>query len=217
MLELDANAIAHEAFASTLGLLEKEMNVVLQHIGNLGTQGALIAGFVFSLFLDDVIFGEDYGVLFTLAMVSATMSFGSMLYVVVCSTLTSSLGPMMALKGSDSTAMRRAVEMMKKDWRRIVFAFSIGVSSFELLSLVLVWNRLIDHWYSALICSCIMAIAAGSLAISVRRIVRQYHIDDTVDATPTLGGGGATQVSGREYLKRAQKAKEASVTETFSS
>ena len=63
-----------------------------------------------------------------------------------------------------------------------------------------------------------MAIAAGSLAISVRRIVRQYHIDHTVDATPTLSGGGATQVSGREYLKRAQKAKEASVvTETFSS
>ena len=62
------------------------------------------------------------------------------------------------------------------------------MSSFELLSLVLVWNRLIDHWYSALICSFIMAIAAGSLAISVRRIVRQYHIDDTVDATPTLGG-----------------------------
>ena len=56
---------------------------------------------------------------------------------------------MMALKGSDSTAMRRAVEMMKKYRRTVVFAFSIGVSSFELLSLVLVWNRLIDHWYTA--------------------------------------------------------------------
>ena len=56
MLAAEANAIADEAFASSLSLLEREMQVVLQHLNNLGTQAALIAGFVFVVYADGVTF-----------------------------------------------------------------------------------------------------------------------------------------------------------------
>ena len=55
MLTLEASAIANEAQERGLHILEKEMNAVLIYLSNVGTQAALIAGFVFICFTEEVI------------------------------------------------------------------------------------------------------------------------------------------------------------------
>jgi hypothetical protein len=54
MLALEGNAVAHEAYAHSLGILEREMNMILHYLGSIGTQAALIAGFVFVLYTEEV-------------------------------------------------------------------------------------------------------------------------------------------------------------------
>ena len=120
MLQIEANAVANEAFAHSLALLEREMDIVLSHLTNLGTEAALVAGFVFVIFTNEI--KLDNEALAMMSMGSATSCFGAMMYVVVCATISRSLGPMLALKGSDPSAMRRAVEEMKHDRQRIVIA-----------------------------------------------------------------------------------------------
>jgi hypothetical protein len=110
MLTLEASAIANEAQERGLHILEKEMNAVLLYLSNVGTQAALIAGFVFICFTEEVpIVGDDVHPVVSLIGVGfATMSFAAMIYTIVCSTVSSSLGPILALKGHDTSAMRRA-------------------------------------------------------------------------------------------------------------
>lgn len=203
MLQVEANAIANEAFAHSLALLEREMDIVLQHLTNLGTEAALISGFVFVIFTNEIPIENE--ALAMLSMAFSTACFGAMVYVVVCATISCSLGPMLALKGNDPSAMRRAVEEMKHDRRRIVLAFTIGMGSFGVLPFILLWNRLLDYLpgrlYNGVVCSCIMAIAGICLVVSVRRMVQKYHIDESVSIAQSPGGSPA-QVTGKEYLKR---------------
>ena len=110
MLQIEANAVTSEAFATSLSLLEREMDIVLQHLTNLGTEAALVAGFVFVIFTNEI--KLDNEAMAMMSMGSAVSCFGSMMYVVVCATISCSLGPMLGLKGSDPSAMRRAVEAM---------------------------------------------------------------------------------------------------------
>ena len=50
MLEVEREAIVKEAYATSLQILEKEMNVVLDSLTGLGTQSALLAAFCCSFF-----------------------------------------------------------------------------------------------------------------------------------------------------------------------
>ena len=117
MLAAEANAIAHEAMHGSLSILEREMNVVLMYMSNVGTQASLFAGFVFVAFYEPLFNNnpDAHPVASVFGMVMATVSFSAMVYTVVCSTISSSLGPTLALKGSDTSSMRKAVEYMKLD------------------------------------------------------------------------------------------------------
>ena len=112
MLQVEAHAIRDEALTAALGLLEREMHLVVNHLPNLGTQAALISGFVFVLIADEGIWDLEalHPVQTLLTMSLTTICFGAMLYVVVCSTICCSLGPVAAFTGRESSAMRRAVE-----------------------------------------------------------------------------------------------------------
>jgi len=210
MLKIEADAVANEAFAHSLGLLEREMDIVLNHLTNLGTEASLVAGFVFVIFTNEI--KLDNEALAMMSMGSATSCFGAMMYVVVCATFSCSLGPMLALKGNDPSAMRRAVEEMKSDRNTIVFAFIIGMATFEILGFVLLWNRLLiylpERVYNAALCSTIMAVAAVSLIVSVNRMIKKYHIDDNASASLTPGQT-PPQVTGTEYLKRVNELRNA--------
>lgn len=98
MLTLEANAIAEEAFRFSLRLLEREMQVILQHLNNLATEAALIAGFVFVVHSGGVTVDSLHPLVAVLAMASATACLGAMMYVVVSATIACSQGPESALK-----------------------------------------------------------------------------------------------------------------------
>ena len=138
MLHLEATALANEAQEHGLHILEKEvriaditapemplqrlaertcvthdspqMNAVLLYLSNVGTQAALISGFVFVCFTEEVVLVDDdvHPAISLLGMGTAISCFAAMIYVIVCSTVSSSLGPILALKGKDISAMRRA-------------------------------------------------------------------------------------------------------------
>ena len=109
MLEAERAALATEAYHNSLSILEREMGVLLQYLTNIGTQAALLGGFVFGSLATEVVkAGEDGQVAAWfegLFLGASAFSFGMMMYTVLISTLSASLGPTMALKGKDGSAM----------------------------------------------------------------------------------------------------------------
>lgn len=204
MLAVEAQAVSHEAYANTLALQEREMQVILQHLSNLGNQGALIAGFVFVIFTGEITFDDTHDVLAVLAMTFSMACFGAMVYVIICSTISCGLGPIMGLKGKDPSAMRVAVQHMRGDRRMIARAFNFGVVCFALLSIVLLWNKLYHQVYNAIIQTVIMMFFLVSLSVSARAMTKRYEIteEDYTQGTPQ-------KVRAKDYLntvKRVQKA-----------
>ena len=97
---------ASRRYHSSLNILEREMLMISTYLDNLSTQAALIAGFIFATF--SPISGAALPLKGTY-YASAALTFGLMIYILVCATLTTSLGPTLALKGSDGSSMRTAV------------------------------------------------------------------------------------------------------------
>ena len=200
MLRVEADAIANEALHGSLAILEREMNVILAYLNNVGTQAALMAGFAFTLFFD--VESPENQLISIILMTSAVGAFSAFIYTIVCSTISASLGPMMAFKGEDSSAMRRAVDSMKGDRRRIVNAFAFGVCAFELVCLVLIWVKLIDEPLNAVLCSVVLVLGFAYLMCAVRMMQSQYRLPEG-SANAGLIQGGRKKVKGMEYIKRA--------------
>jgi len=195
MLQAERNALHFEAQHSSLGILEREMGIVLQYLVNVGTQAALLGGFAFSLIAE---VGEDVprwleGMYLSLA----ALSFGMFMFTVICSTLSASLGPTKAFKGREAGAMRDAVENMKKDRRMISGTFNVGVIAFEALVCVQVWLNVHsgDDWPVGVPCTIVLVGCFGWLAIGWHRISSQYTFDER--------GVDSNIVSANEYVQRA--------------
>lgn len=145
-------------------------------------------------------------------MASATACFGACIYTVVCSTVTSILGPTMALKGTRTEAMRLAVEHMKADRRTIVRAFAIALATFLVVCFLLILTKLLEHqWYNAMICILILLLAVIALILSVRKQLTQYSYEERHFAAigADVDTGAEAKMSGQEYLARAQKVRRA--------
>lgn len=134
MLQAEATAITHEAFHSGSALAprhpragdECDTNVGI-YLSNVGTQASLIAGFVFVLFTEEVPVRVDtvHPTSSVVVMMAATACFGAMIYTVVCllDHVEQPRSDDGALKGAETSSMRRAVEHMKIDRHYIVRVF----------------------------------------------------------------------------------------------
>jgi len=206
MIQYTTDALKYEAFHGSLSILEREMNVVLSYLENVGTQAALILGMAFVFFSDGS--GLDHSTLHPAASIiimgSVAVAFGLMTYAVVASTVCCSLGPTMALKGADFTAMRKAVELMKADRTRIVVAFGVGVVAFFVPVMALSWLHLEENGQRGAggVAVGVLSVCFLALAHGVYRMWRQY----STPAGPTLMPGGTGKVSGAEFLRKAEGA-----------
>jgi len=215
MLRMEADAVTSAAFVNSLALVKREMELVVKQLMNIGTEAALLAGFSFIIFKDSVTseIRIDNEFMSMLSIGSATTCFTAATYSVVCATFSCSHGPMLALKGNDPSAMRRAVQEMKHDRRRIMYAFMIGMATFEFLGFVLLWNQLLRYFpsriYNAVICSTLMLIAAICLIVSVHSMLKKYGVDETVGLSPTALGATPRQQTGEEYLDRVSELRHA--------
>ena len=173
---------------------------VLAYLGNIGTQAALIAGFVFSCFVEGFPGGQLEGssnMTELTYMGLCTLCIGMMMYTVICSTLTTSLAPSMALKGKEGSAMRLAVEHMKNDRRSIMVAFAVGSVAFNAVVVCMIWIKL--EWLGTqVVCTIIFTACSFWCLGGARSIINQYTLPDSDSSIP-----GARVVTGAEFLRKA--------------
>ena len=122
---------------------------------------------------------------------------GSTIQVLVCATLTTSLGPTMALKGADGSSMRSAVEGMKDERRRMFWSFVFGTTGFVTCVLSLVWIT-IDEVAVALVCSVILIICFVAMGWRTRCILERFAAPES----SAIAGQGV--VTGEEFVRKSQ-------------
>ena len=121
--------VSRQAYHASLDIVEREMQVILNFLANISTVGALLAGFVWNTLSDEFMpehMSQGVEILFTCVLSS---SFGAMLYSVITATVVQTLGPAMALKGKDGTAMRCARRRLLPDETCIVDSRMVPHSS----------------------------------------------------------------------------------------
>ncbi|KAL1511933.1 hypothetical protein AB1Y20_005214 [Prymnesium parvum] len=202
MFAAERDALKWEAYSGALGIQEREMTVLMSYLDNLGTQAALLAGFAFTCYTDDLGLPDDiHPVLEGLFMICVSTCVGAMLFTVVASTLVSSLGPAMALRGKDGTAMRVAVDHMETNRHAIRNSFGIGVFAFLAIVMQLVWHK-IKHPVNSCLCTVIVASIFGFLLFTTHRIFQQFGSSENRSRKISHGG----VVSASHYLEKARLA-----------
>ncbi|KAJ8602999.1 hypothetical protein CTAYLR_001526 [Chrysophaeum taylorii] len=193
MLEAEREALRWEAFHSSLNVVERELNTLTNYLSNIGTQAALISGFVFATFAP---VGAQAPGLKAVYYASASLTFGLMIYCLVTSTLVTSLGPTMALKGQDGSAMRVAVEYMKDERKRTFISFAAGAVCFEIVVIAQIWISISDIPV-AIACTLLLLACFAWLAHSAHRIFSRFSVPES---SPTTGQG---VVTGKVFLRKA--------------
>lgn len=156
----------------------------------------------------------------------AAGGFGMLLFCVIASTLTTSLGPTKAYKGKDSASMRMAVTHMKQarapvqtlsccrlwplnsriavvlqDQNIIKWVFMIGILFFAIAFLVILWEKL-HEVANRILCIVAWVICMSSLAWFWRRTRNRYKFEETKAYVPGKSG----VVSGTDYIATVEGA-----------
>ena len=176
MLELERQALKWEGYSNSLTIVEREMNVIVAYMSSLGTQAALIGGFSFSFFSAEYFPDEDlmHPLQEDVLMFLATAAMGCMIFSVVASMLSTSLGSIAALKGASGPAMRAVVEHLKRDRELVTMSFHTGMACYAFAFAALVW----DHPYfpsSKLITTALLCAFSLAIYLYYRRVAVNYR------------------------------------------
>uniref|UniRef100_A0A7S4IW53 H(+)-exporting diphosphatase n=1 Tax=Prymnesium polylepis TaxID=72548 RepID=A0A7S4IW53_9EUKA len=205
MLEAERVALKWEAYHASLDIVEREMGVLLQFFTNVGTIGALLAGFIWNT-LSNEFWPEHMSEAAEICFTGCVcVAFGSMVFSVFSAIVTQTLGPTMALKGKDGTAMRKAVEHMKVERWRVLVGISIGMLGFAVAFLILLWHK-VEFTASAILGTAVWAVMLVTLVVSVRSTAMNFAVPE---ASPMVGAG---VVRGEEYLRKAGQTAPAAAT-----
>lgn len=131
-------------------------------------------------------------------MISACLSTGSFLYVIIVSTMVAVLGPTLGLKGQDGTSMRTAVEAMKKYRTKVQYQFYFGVYMYVAVICWMIWFK-VQHSYNAAIATVLIVSAAIWMAWTMRKI----HGDFALGNDDTSAAVGQGMVTASEFLRKA--------------
>ena len=91
MLEAERQAMKWEAYHSSLNILEREMQLVTDYLANVGGQAALMAGFLFVCFTEEIVVPSNPAVE-CIFMACVLLAMGAFLYTIISSTMLSVLG-----------------------------------------------------------------------------------------------------------------------------
>ena len=131
---------------------------------------------------------------------ASAFSFGMMMYTVLISTLSASLGPTMALKGKDGSAMRLAIQHMRRDKQLVMRAFFAGTFAFLAVIIMQVWLIVHDDDLAQFIAVALVLVACILFTLwSIRKIFRQYTVEQS------SGSPGQGVVTGAEFLNKAAR------------
>jgi hypothetical protein len=202
MLEAERDALKWEAYHGSLNILEREMLVITNYMNNVGTAAALLIGFSLTALTEEMPTAEFSDFEEGLLCLLAVISMGLMLYTVVLTTLVASLGPEHGLTGRDGTAMRSAVENMKKDRQRAQISLGLGLTFFMLTASVRLWMKTTRKVNFAISIVALASLYAYTLA-SASSILKRYH---TPPNSTTMVPNGQNVVSGAEFVARVDGA-----------
>ena len=176
MLSAERDALAAEVWHGSLNIVERELNILLGFMTNVGTLSALLGGFAFSL-LGDV--GEDvHPVLECLFLSTGVLCFGCFMYVVLISTLCASLAPRKAFKDREKAAMRVAIAEMEVDKRRLNRVFNMGVLLFMVLVVLLTWLNLHDgDWPIFVVVTVLVSGVTVAIYVTMHHQYKRYSLN----------------------------------------
>ena len=200
MLAAERDALKWEAYHSSLNILEREMNVIISHLSNIAMVAALLIGFAFSALSEAMSTAEAEPWEEGLFTVSSCITIALMLYVIICSTLVASLGPEYGFKGKDGTAMRAAIELMKKDRGRAYTGFVLGIFSMIVAINSRVWIKMVSKANFGLSCG-ILCIIVLFMVYAARKITLSYPAQGATTSTTS-----AQQMSGADFVRSADNA-----------
>jgi len=188
MLEAEREALKREAFAASLRLVEQEMEIALRTLTNIGTQAALLVTTAWTLFsleyMPSILEEPDHA---PIAYEMCYFGFSTaasfiLVAVVLLSTVIVSLGPGLALQGSDQASMRIAVNKLNRDTRLVMYAFALGIFLYCGSFLSLMWGRL-QHVATGVLCTVIVAISAVACTTLWWLLVVRYRVHPRASST----------------------------------
>mmetsp|Transcript_44758 Transcript_44758/g.117387 ORF Transcript_44758/g.117387 Transcript_44758/m.117387 type:complete len:234 (-) Transcript_44758:93-794(-) len=199
MIEADRAAIAAETLHASLSILEREMVITLNFMGNIANTATLLAELVFAyvgvwsdpapIWPRQVSMSEFRGgtVMQGFILCFSVASFCLLMYSVLIATLAASLAPNKAFKDREHASMRTAVEDLKEDSNRVVRAYHAGLSIFACVVPMQVWISMRDPHvdYPVFIFS---AVVFGCIVVAVVVAMRDMHAKYGLSTHPKPSG-----------------------------
>ena len=147
MLQVERAAIEQEARLESLGIVEKEVELVGTYMQNLGVMAALILGFSVNFFSPDyyqdaeATENEDKTTVVGVFFLISCGSIASLLFSIIGIMLVSTWGPNMAFRANSAASVRLAASQMRQDRMWINAAFGIGVLLFDVALMLSLWTK----------------------------------------------------------------------------
>lgn len=177
MLEAERIALSAEVHHASLNIIERELNILLTFMTNVGTMSALLGGFAFS-FISGV--GEDIHIVIeAIYLGMSVLCFGGFMYVVLVSTLCTYIAPRKAFKDKEKAAMRQAITEMEEDCKFINRIFSLSVLTFMVLLVLQVHMVLHSGDWPVFVVATVLVVAVTAATFySIQSMHRRYAVSE---------------------------------------
>ena len=189
MLRAEQAALEQHGKAELLRILDREFEYYKSSYDNVGTQAALISGFIVAVLVtletsndhrqqSDLTPSKLPHWVVDIYHVCSFVALMALMYTVIAVTTVTVWGPGLALRGSSPTAMETAVLGVKKARWEIYTAFFVGVISFIFMAITVAWIQM-DFQIAAACSACAFVTLMMILENGFRTKVRSNNRKDT--------------------------------------
>lgn len=175
MLRSEQALYRHQYHERKEELKMKELEVEIANLRITQSVAALIAGFASALLVGPLLITEGSlflkELIFGLTLFSISMECYAILVAAICMMK----GPDLAYRGQSRNSVSKAVDVLVVERKKVFVAFLLGLSSFFVVMVGMVWVKLgecgpLHSWLSAALMSCFMAIVLSVLLYEIYRL-----------------------------------------------
>lgn len=175
MFRAEQQRLYHETNVELVELRHLEITYYFNVNSAIGTQAALIAGFIYGLFTQTIPRDYIYADYFLSAYyITSTISLFACIHIVMNTMIVQILGPGLALHGP-AGSMALAAETMREEMRQVITSFIIMIIFFALATVICFW--VVMDVYSAIAGTVCFFIAARQWIFYGKRIYWRLYFD----------------------------------------
>ena len=192
MLSANRDLIVAGARKEAVELRKHELDVLTERFGAMIGVASITAGFAFSGIIEfEPPETDAYDGLLGVFYAAAGLALSAGLYVVAVGTLLINAGNRLALSGDGHRSVDRAVAVLRKSFRTVLFAGGVSVASMLIAAAAVVFVKAAsvgeDHAVSSTIAAIVLAslvftFVHGATLMRKLRVVHQVHGDVVVSA-----------------------------------